>query len=159
MMAAYYLTPIYTSSEKRTANLRAYKRTCRDSDQITPDEGTRQGCRNLGSMNCNFSVTFIKSLNQSSVKPCLNTLLLVRFTASDVTTIFLLYVMSSIARVVEISNPSTLYHLGFKIFKFASMFMFPIKNHRKAPESHSTGSYDWSIHHAESFTHRRRRKS
>ena len=65
----------------------AYKRTCRDSDQITPDEGTRQGCRNLGSMNCNFSVTFIKSLNQSSVKPCLNTLLLVRFTASDVTTI------------------------------------------------------------------------
>ena len=87
MMAAYYLTPIYTSSEKRTANLWAYKRTCRDSDQITPDEGIRQGCRNLGSMNCNFSVTFIKSLNQSSVKPSLNTLLLVRFTASDVTTI------------------------------------------------------------------------
>ena len=71
----------------------------------------------------------------------------------------LLYLMSSIARVVEISNSSTLYHLGFKIFKLASMFMFPIKNHRKAPESYSTGSYDWSIHHAESFTHRRRRKS
>ena len=28
-------------------------------------------CRNFGSMNCNFSVTFIKSLNQSSIKPCL----------------------------------------------------------------------------------------
>ena len=27
--------------------------------------------RNFGSMNCNFSVTFIKSLNQSSIKPCL----------------------------------------------------------------------------------------
>ena len=25
----------------------------------------------FGSMNCNFSVTFIKSLNQSSIKPCL----------------------------------------------------------------------------------------
>ena len=35
------------------------------------DEGTRQECRNIGSMKCNFSVTFIKSLNQSSIKPCL----------------------------------------------------------------------------------------
>ena len=34
-------------------------------------EGTRQVCRNVGPMNCNFSVTFIKSLNQSSIKPCL----------------------------------------------------------------------------------------
>ena len=34
-------------------------------------EGTRQECRNVGSMNCNFSVAFIKSLNQSSIKPCL----------------------------------------------------------------------------------------
>ena len=32
------------------------------------DEGTRQEYRN--SMNCNFSVTFIKSLNLSSIKPC-----------------------------------------------------------------------------------------
>ena len=34
------------------------------------DEGTRQECRNVGSMNCYFSVTFIKSLNLSSIKPC-----------------------------------------------------------------------------------------
>ena len=34
------------------------------------DEGTRQECRNVGSMNCNFSVTFIKSLNLNSHKPC-----------------------------------------------------------------------------------------
>ena len=33
------------------------------------DEGTRQECRNVGSMNCNFSVTFIKSLNLSNIKP------------------------------------------------------------------------------------------
>ena len=31
----------------------------------------RQECRNVGSMNCNFSVTFIKSFNQRSIKPCL----------------------------------------------------------------------------------------
>ena len=34
------------------------------------DEGTRQECRNVGSMNCNFLVTFIKSLNLSNIKPC-----------------------------------------------------------------------------------------
>ena len=33
-------------------------------------EGTKQECRNVGSMNCNFSVTLIKSLNQSSIKSC-----------------------------------------------------------------------------------------
>ena len=33
-------------------------------------KGTRQKCRNVGSFNCNFSVTFMKSLNQSSIKPC-----------------------------------------------------------------------------------------
>ena len=38
---------------------------------ITPDEDTGQECRNVESMNCNFSVTFIKSLNQSSITPCL----------------------------------------------------------------------------------------
>ena len=32
---------------------------------------SRQECRNVGSMNCNVSVTFIKSSNQSSIKPCL----------------------------------------------------------------------------------------
>ena len=37
------------------------KRTSCCSVQITPDEGTRQECRNVGSMNCNFLVTFIKS--------------------------------------------------------------------------------------------------
>ena len=35
MMAAYYLTPNYTSSEKRAANLWAYKRTSCCSDLIT----------------------------------------------------------------------------------------------------------------------------
>ena len=35
------------------------------------DEGTRQECRNVGSINCNFSVAFIKFLNQRSIKPCL----------------------------------------------------------------------------------------
>ena len=35
------------------------------------DEDIRQECWNVGSMNFNFSVTFIKSLNQSSFKPCL----------------------------------------------------------------------------------------
>ena len=35
------------------------------------NEGTRLGCRNIGSMDCNFTVTFIKSFNQSSIKPCL----------------------------------------------------------------------------------------
>ena len=35
------------------------------------NEGTRQKCRNVGSMNCNFSITIIKSLNRSSIKPCL----------------------------------------------------------------------------------------
>ena len=35
------------------------------------DEDIRQECWNVGSMNCNFSVTFIKSLNHSSIKPCL----------------------------------------------------------------------------------------
>ena len=34
-------------------------------------EGTGQECRNVGSMNCNLSITIIKSLNQSSIKPCL----------------------------------------------------------------------------------------
>ena len=35
-------------------------------------EDTRQEGRNVGSMNFNFSVTFIKSLNQSNIKPCPN---------------------------------------------------------------------------------------
>ena len=35
------------------------------------DEDARQECWNVGSMNCNFSVAFIKSLNHSSIKPCL----------------------------------------------------------------------------------------
>ena len=35
------------------------------------NEGTRQKCRNVGSMNCNFLITIIKSLNQNSIKPCL----------------------------------------------------------------------------------------
>ena len=35
------------------------------------DEGTRQECRKVGSMNCNFSVTFVKYSNQSSIKPSL----------------------------------------------------------------------------------------
>ena len=35
------------------------------------NEGTRQKCRNVGSMNCNFSIAIIKSLNRSSIKPCL----------------------------------------------------------------------------------------
>ena len=34
-----------------------------------PNEGTRQECRNAGSMNCNFFGSFIKSVNQSSIKP------------------------------------------------------------------------------------------
>ena len=38
-------------------------------------EGTRQEFRNVGSMNCNFSVIFIKFLNQSSIKPCQTTIL------------------------------------------------------------------------------------
>ena len=41
------------------------------SHSIRGDEGTRQERRNVGSMNCNFSVIFIKSLNQSGIKPCL----------------------------------------------------------------------------------------
>ena len=35
------------------------------------NEGTRQKCRNVGSMNCNFLITIIKSLNQKNIKPCL----------------------------------------------------------------------------------------
>ena len=35
------------------------------------NEGTREKCRNVGSMNCNFLITIIKSLNQNSIKPCL----------------------------------------------------------------------------------------
>ena len=31
----------------------------------------KEECRNVGSMNCYFLVTFINSLNQSSIKPCL----------------------------------------------------------------------------------------
>ena len=34
-------------------------------------EGTRQECRNVGSMNCNLAVTFIKSLDPKSIKSCL----------------------------------------------------------------------------------------
>ena len=44
------------------------------SVQYTHDhshDGTKQECRNIGSMNCNFSVTLTKSLHQSSIKPCL----------------------------------------------------------------------------------------
>ena len=41
------------------------------SSAFTLDEGTRQECRNVGSTNCNFSVTFIKPLNQSIIKLCL----------------------------------------------------------------------------------------
>ena len=36
-----------------------------------PDKGTRQECWNIASMNGNFSVTFTKPLNQSSIKSCL----------------------------------------------------------------------------------------
>ena len=67
MMAAYFLTPIYASSEKQRERIKGPLVTA-----ITPDEGTRQDCRNVGSMNCNFSVTLIKSLNQSSIKPRLS---------------------------------------------------------------------------------------
>ena len=35
------------------------------------NEGNRQKCWNIGSMNWNFLVTIITSLNQSSIKPCL----------------------------------------------------------------------------------------
>ena len=35
------------------------------------NEGIRLGCRNIGSLDCNFTVTFIKPFNQSSIKPCL----------------------------------------------------------------------------------------
>ena len=44
------------------------------SVQYTHDhshEGTKQECRNIGSMNCNYSITLTKSLHQSSIKPCL----------------------------------------------------------------------------------------
>ena len=34
------------------------------------DEGTRQECWNVESMNCNLLVTFTESSNQSSIKPC-----------------------------------------------------------------------------------------
>ena len=43
-------------------------------------EGTRQECRNVGSMNCNLAVTFIKSLNQKSIKPCLTVHLVAMWT-------------------------------------------------------------------------------
>ena len=41
------------------------------------EEDTKQECRNVGSIKCNFSVTFIKSLNQSNTKPCLIVYLIV----------------------------------------------------------------------------------
>ena len=45
--------------KNRAADYWAYKRTSCCSFLITPNEGTRQECRNVGSMNCKFSVTFI----------------------------------------------------------------------------------------------------
>ena len=47
----------------RQPGRQSYKRTSCCSVQITTKEGTRQECRNVGSMNCNFR-------NQSSIKPC-----------------------------------------------------------------------------------------
>lgn len=34
------------------------------------DEGTRRGCRGVGSVSCGFSVAFVESLNLSGIKPC-----------------------------------------------------------------------------------------
>ena len=48
------------------------------------DEDIRQECWNVGSMNCNFSVTFIKSLNQSSIKPCLSVHLVALWTLKQI---------------------------------------------------------------------------
>ena len=71
-MAAYFLTPIYTSSEKRQLISERIKGPLVAAFRSPrPDEGTRQECRNVEFMNRNFSVTFIKSLNQSNIKPCL----------------------------------------------------------------------------------------
>ena len=52
-MAVCYLTPIYTSL-KKAANQCSYKTTSCCNVPITPDEGTTQECRKVGSMNCNF---------------------------------------------------------------------------------------------------------
>ena len=71
MMAAYFLTPIYTSLKKRQLISDGIKRTSCCNDQITPDEGNRQECRNVGSMNGSyFDYIQTRKLNQSSIKPC-----------------------------------------------------------------------------------------
>ena len=70
IMAANYLTPIYISSEKKRQLINEHiKGTLVAAIRSPPN--TRQECRNVGSMNCNFLVTFIKSLHQSCIKPCL----------------------------------------------------------------------------------------
>ena len=55
---------------------------------ITPNEGTWQEYQNIGSMNCNFLVTFIKPLNQSSIKPRLIVHLVPSWTFINLTVLY-----------------------------------------------------------------------
>ena len=71
MMVAYFLTPIYSSSEKRQLICDHIKgplvAAFRSPMMMAPDRSVET----LGLWIVTYSVTFIKSVNQSNIKPCL----------------------------------------------------------------------------------------
>ena len=70
MMAAYFLTPIYTSSKKSLISDRI-KRPLVAAFRSPLMKALDRSVETLGLWIVTFSVTFIKYVNQSSIKPCL----------------------------------------------------------------------------------------
>ena len=70
-MAAYFLTPIYTSSEKRQLISDYIKGTLVAAFRSPPMKALERSVETLGLWIVTSAVTSIKSANQSSIKPCL----------------------------------------------------------------------------------------
>ena len=71
MMAAYFLTPIYTSSEKRQLISDRIKGPLVAAFRSPLMKALDRSVETLGPWIVTSSVTFIKSVNHSSIKPCL----------------------------------------------------------------------------------------
>ena len=72
MMAAYFPTPIYTSSEKRRLISDRIKGPLVAAFRSLLMKAIHRSVETLGLRIVTSSVTFIKSVNQSSIKPCPN---------------------------------------------------------------------------------------
>ena len=70
MMAAYFQTPIFTSSEKRQLISDRTKGPLVATFRSPLMKALDGSVETLGLRILTSSVTFIKSLNQSSIKPC-----------------------------------------------------------------------------------------